>query len=69
MNDTDNEEDILFRATWVYLIYSAYNDVRCSGTAHLSNRDISDLMKVKIRLLSSRTRPNDWLCDTPLSPN
>ena len=69
MSDTDNEEDILFRATWVYLIYAAYKDVRCSDSPHLGTHDISDLMKVKIRLLSGKTRPNDWLRFTPPLPN
>jgi hypothetical protein len=69
MSDTDNEEDILFRATWVYLIYSAYNDVRCNASTRLGTLDIYDMMKHKIRLLSGKTRPNDWLRFTPPSPN
>ena len=60
MRHAVEEEDIIFCAVWVYLMYSAYNDIRTSPLRQWNELEIADLIKIRTRLLHGKARHNDW---------
>ena len=67
MKHVTEDDDILFCAVWVYLMYSAYNDVRNSAQSEWNESEITDLLKLRIRSLHGKARPYDWTYSA--SPN
>ncbi|MFM7978822.1 MAG: hypothetical protein ACKPKO_05855, partial [Candidatus Fonsibacter sp.] len=62
MNDTDNEDEIIFRAVWVYIIYSAFNAVRNMDKENRQwhPKDIADLLRGQFNHLRGKTPHSDW---------
>ena len=54
MKHAAEDDDIIFCAVWVYLMYSAYNDVRNSPQREWNESAIADLIKVSTRSLQDR---------------
>ena len=67
MKHAKDDEDIIFGAVWVYLIYSAYNDVRNSPQKNWNEWEIADLIRLRTRSLHGKARHNDWMHSA--SPN
>ena len=67
MKHVAEDDDIIFCAVWVYLMHSAYNDVRNSLRREWNESEIADLIKVRTRSLHGKARHNDWTCI--VSPN
>ena len=61
------DDDIIFCAVWVYLMYSAYNDVRNSPQGDWNELEIADLIKLRTRSLHGKAGHNDWMYS--VSPN
>ena len=67
MKHVVEDDDIIFGAVWVYLMYSAYNDVRNSPQRDWNESEIADLIKLLTRSLQGKARRNDWMHS--ISPN
>ena len=67
MKHVEEDDDIIFCAVWVYLMYSAYNDVRNSPQRDWNELEIADLIRLRTRSLQGKARHNDWMHSA--SPN
>ena len=67
MKHVSEDDDILFCAVWVYLMYSAYNHIRNSPHCVWNESEIADLINIRTRSLHGKARPNDWTYNA--SPN
>ena len=59
LHDTEQEEDITFRASLLYLLYSAFNNVICSNQnlEEWVDADLADLSRLKTNILYGKDSP------------